>query len=212
MRHLDRLGYQPDVVIDVGAAHGTPELYRGLPDSRFLLFEPVEECWPSLEAWSATLDATIHRSAAGAATGKVDFFVHDDIEGSSLLSEKDGADFDGERRTVSMIRLDDVDELASASSILLKVDTQGAELSVLDGAADTLSRVDLIVLEAALIPTMNGAPDFAQIVGRLDELGFAVFDLIGGIERPVDSSLAQVDIAAVRTGGPLMPKGGWRRA
>src|SRR5512145_2984202 len=40
---LRELGFRPDIVIDVGVAKGTDDLYRAFPDSFFLLMEPLKE-------------------------------------------------------------------------------------------------------------------------------------------------------------------------
>ena len=40
--NVARLGFVPNVVIDVGVAKGTPALYNTFPDSYHLLIEPLD--------------------------------------------------------------------------------------------------------------------------------------------------------------------------
>ena len=52
LRHLRRLDFVPDTIVDVGAADGTPELPAIFPEARFIWFEPQEFAprwsnWPS---------------------------------------------------------------------------------------------------------------------------------------------------------------------
>ena len=42
--NLKKSGFHPDVVIDVGAQTGTPELYTVYPEARHIFIEPVSEC------------------------------------------------------------------------------------------------------------------------------------------------------------------------
>ena len=42
-RHVKSLGFQPSLIVDVGAADGTPELYNAYPGAKFILIEPLIE-------------------------------------------------------------------------------------------------------------------------------------------------------------------------
>lgn len=41
LSQLKAVGYSPDLIIDVGAADGTPPLQTVFPDSRFFWIEPL---------------------------------------------------------------------------------------------------------------------------------------------------------------------------
>ena len=40
--HLKENGYKPKLIVDVGVADGTPEIYEIFPESKFLLVEPLD--------------------------------------------------------------------------------------------------------------------------------------------------------------------------
>ena len=41
--YIRRLGFRPQTIIDVGVAHGTPQLYAAFPDAQLILVEPLSE-------------------------------------------------------------------------------------------------------------------------------------------------------------------------
>lgn len=52
-------------------------------------------------------------------------------------------------------------------------------------------------METALIATLEGSPEFAQVVALMKSSGFVLFDLTGVIRRPLDEAAAQVDAVFV---------------
>jgi FkbM family methyltransferase len=79
------------------------------------------------------------------------------------------------RRPVSTRRLDDIPEVAGAD--YLKLDVQGAELMVLDGAARTLESVLVVHTEVEFAPLYRDQPLFADIDVRLRSHGFVLHKL-----------------------------------
>jgi methyltransferase FkbM-like protein len=128
--------------------------------------------------------------------------VHPDLVGSSLLYEADGAGVDGISREVPLKAIDDLcTEVKFGGPYLLKVDVQGAELLVLDGARRTLQDTELVILEVSLLHLYRDGPQLHDVVGYMRERGFLVYDIVGGHNRPLDGALAQVDLVFVRENG-----------
>lgn len=201
--HLKTLGFDPRHVIDVGAGSGTSEIYRHFPDAELFLFEPLEECATSLRALAGQRQARVVEAVVGATEGSVTLHVHDDLLGSSVLAEVEGGGDDGVARDVKMVTLDG--ELADADlagGVLLKVDVQGAELDVFEGGSATLASTTVVVVECSLLPTMEGGAEILDVLNALRVHGFVLFDLMGGLERPLDNSLSQVDAVLVRSDSP----------
>jgi len=196
--HLKALDFNVQTVIDVGVAFGTPGIYQSFPNARYFLVEPVAECRPILEKLKQQLNAEYFMVAAGATDGEVVFNVHDDISGSSLFAQVEGAALDGEARSTPMRRLDSLLPPDLAHPVLLKIDTQGAEIEVLKGLGDRVLEIDLLIVETSLMPMRRGIPEFADIVKYCDEAGFAVYDVLEGHNRSLDGALAQIDLAMVR--------------
>jgi hypothetical protein len=75
-------------------------------------------------------------------------------------------------------RLDDVFETVTrgiiAPRVFLKVDTQGYDMDVIDGAGTALSSIAALQLELSAKPIYDRQPSFVPAICRLGELGFEV--------------------------------------
>lgn len=207
--HLGRLGTRFRTVIDVGVAYGTPGLYRSTEGAQLYLVEPVPACAPILAEYERTLGARTFNVAAGAIDGVTRFNVHSDISGSSAFDQWEGRRLDGETVEVPVRRLDSIIEQPIARPALLKVDTQGGELLVLEGAAGILDQIDVVILEVSFHEFRHGAPEFNDIVIRMNELGFACYETLEGHYRALDNALAQVDLVFVPRDSPLRQNKGY---
>lgn len=201
-------GLVPRTVVDVGAAFGDWSMACAnvFPDAQFVLFEPVEEYRPILEPQVARLNhATLLVAAASNFSGTTAINVHHDfLVGSSLLNETEAGDIDGAPREVTAWRLDDVAESKSLQApFFLKIDVQGAELRVLEGAEHVLSSSLGIIVEVSFLPFFTGGPEFARVISHMGERGFVVYDISGLRRRPLDGALAQADISFVREDSPV---------
>lgn len=65
LAHLKRLGFNPEVVIDVGVAFGTHDLYEAFPHAKHLLIEPLIEYKPWISNILRKYNAECVYSAAG---------------------------------------------------------------------------------------------------------------------------------------------------
>ncbi len=197
--HLKTAGTEFRTLIDVGVAFGTPGLYDGLKNSgtNFYLIEPVPKCAPILKKYEEELGAKTFNVAAGAEDGVVSFNVHSDVSGSSAFDQWEGAEMDGETVTVPLRRLDTLIPGPLARPALLKVDTQGSELLVIDGASGLLDQIDVIILECSFHQFRKNAPEFNEIVVRMNQLGFACYETLEGHYRALDNAMAQIDLVFV---------------
>lgn len=198
LRHYRALGLTPATVIDVGVGLGTVELYDAFPDAQLVLVEPLPEAGP-LERFRTERGAEIVAAAAGPETGEVTMAVHRVPACSSLLGARRGDGVTPQQRTVPMVRLDDI--VTQPGPYVLKVDVEGAELGVLSGALQLLSRCELVLLEVSFFHLVEGMPLFHEVVAWMHEHGFVVGELYNGHNRPLDGSLAQLDVAFVQEDG-----------
>jgi Methyltransferase FkbM domain len=144
------------------------------------------------------LNAEYFLVAAGAENGEASFNVHDDISGSSLFAQAEGKLLDGETRMTPIRRLDSLLPESLEHPVLLKLDTQGAEIEILKGLGNRIGEIDLLIVESTMMKLRHGIPEFADVVRFCDDAGFAVYDVLEGHMRALDGALAQIDLAFVR--------------
>jgi FkbM family methyltransferase len=196
-RHLKSLGITFETVIDVGVATGTPEIYQAFPDASYVLVEPLAEFEAVLKALQQRLKAQYFIAAAGSVNAETTINVHGDLSGSSLLKQAEGAVLDGAPRTIPVRRLDGLLPADITQPCLLKIDTQGTELDVVEGLGTRIDSVDVMLIETSLLPFREGTAQFFDVVAGLKARGFVVYDVIGGHCRALDNALAQVDLVLI---------------
>jgi FkbM family methyltransferase len=196
------------VVIDVGANRGqyATELRAHGYHGEIVSFEPVEEAFEQLAAEAAG-DAgwTCHRLALGAAAGELPINVASNLASSSLL-EMAGGHRSGAPsisvvglETVRVARLDDV--LDDERPCLLKLDVQGYEDKVLDGAPRTLGRAVLLQCELCTGDLYFGQASVRVVMDRLDDRGFELVDLEPVFRSGADGRVLAVDALFARRSG-----------
>jgi FkbM family methyltransferase len=199
-----KTGWEPRTIIDVGVADGTPGLYDTFTGAKIVLAEPLVEWEAALRALCKRYGADYVLAAASNAEGEIVVHIHKDLAGSSTLREAEGEHVDGRPRTVPTLRLDELCERRGLlGPYLIKVDVQGAELVVLEGADRILDDTGMVLLEVSLMPFFLNGPQLAEVVVFMKERGFVAYDIFGGHTRPFDGALAQVDMAFVKEDSPF---------
>ncbi len=191
------LGFEPQTVIDVGAALGTFNLYETFPNSRHLLIEPIAENEPYLAKICRKLKSAEYIIAA--ATKEAGFFtlnVSPDMLHSSI-SEGVNADIGNPYlRNIPAITLDGIcRERNLPGPYLIKVDVDGQELDVLAGATGILQQTEYVIVEVCLFGQMY------DIIHFMKSQGFAAYDIVDLGYRPADAALWQIDMAFVKEFG-----------
>jgi FkbM family methyltransferase len=212
MKHLRRMkvrGLNPRVVLDVGAAHGkwTKACQRIFPDAHFMLLEPLPD-------YEAELSALVRRgrieyipAAAGRAEDTLSLLVPDEPQGSSFLAATGERDSYFKRSvTVPVLPLSSLD--IPSGPTVLKLDVQGYELEVIAGAASILDQVEVIIAECSLYPFQQGIPLIHEVVDRVVELGYRIYDTADEVRWP-SGTLAQLDLVFVSGNNQLLDPGQW---
>jgi FkbM family methyltransferase len=166
-------------VIDIGVAEGTPELYKTFTGKQFLLIEANLAYKKNLEALSATLPAKVEMVFCGEKAGTVPFRMMG--RESSALIEMYGGARKEKMVDVPVEPLDSILERAGFfGSSLIKIDVEGAEMSVLKGAARALQKAQAVILEVSLGRRYEGGTTADELVCYMKERGFFLFNILGG--------------------------------
>lgn len=192
-----RRGFGPATLIDVGVAHGTPQLYNAFPDAYLVLIEPLDEFTESINNWLASRRGEHVRCALGATEGTLQMSVeHNKLSKSSLVNrdiltaEKHGT----ELREVSILTLDQI--VASkewAGPFGLKIDTEGYELEVVRGATKVLRECQFVIAEVSGGPRFTNSYRFAEFIAAMHENGFDMRDILT-TKRFRDGNIAFMDM------------------
>lgn len=214
IRSMLRL-HQIDLVLDVGANRGQfARLVRQLGYTGDIVsFEPQSHCRIELET-AAQSDPrwTVVPCAVGNAPAELDLHVYADDTFSSLYQANDTA----QRRfgslvstrqveRVRVIRLDDWwAEFAAgpARRILLKTDTQGNDLAVLDGTTEVLRQTHAIIVEASYVPIYQGTPQFAELAAWATSQGFVPSGIFPISHDSANLALIEADCVFTRARAP----------
>lgn len=206
LNRLERLGFIPDVVFDIGVATGTPELYRAFPKAKYLLIDPLPQSMPYMRQWARVLTAEIHNVALGESDDELAMDVRNDIGGSSFF--KSVSPVETQQITVKVRRFDSLfPEIQSRT--LVKIDVQGAELMVLKGMGRLLDAVEVFIIETRSLLTSVGAPHMLEVVGFMKERGYAIYDICGINRRPLDGAMAQIDLMFCNESSALLKEKRW---
>jgi len=175
--------------IDVGAYVGdsTFKFAKENPALHVYAFEPNLKL--AVQCWGLLPNFTVFPVAVAETDGFSDLYINANVGASSLL------DFnpEGLRRwiggqvlkveskvRVPTTRLDTFMKAAGISRIeYLKIDAQGADLSVIKSAGERIRNIKKIMLEVATTPVSlyEGAASRTDVVNYLQSFGFALTDV-----------------------------------
>jgi FkbM family methyltransferase len=174
---------QPRTVFDVGVGHGTFALYEAFPKSYFILVEPLVEFENSIRTILAKYDGEIHYKAAGDKDGWLEINVDDsDLQLSSFANRttltKSGNIL--RKRNVEVTTLDSIFKNGTPrlGPILLKIDTEGNEVSALEGADLLLQSTEFVIAEVSIARRFEDGYKFEELINLMSKNGFTVFSFL----------------------------------
>ena len=200
-----------DTVLDVGANEGQyaaalrQDGFRG----RIVSFEPNPAAYEVLaRAAAGDRQREAVNVGLGAEEGVATLNVSEYSVFSSMLRANEYIErVDSRARAtrsveVPVTTVDSVWEqyVAPGARVLLKIDTQGYERAILDGAARSLDRVQGVQLELTLRPAYDAQPKIEEMIPLLRERGFGLYAFIHGFVDPESDEVVEVDGIFHRTG------------
>jgi hypothetical protein len=78
--------------------------------------------------------------------------------------------------------------------IFLKIDTQGYEMKVVNGALGVLNRIELIQVETAFFEAYHGQALIGDTIKFFDYLGYKVVSIDPGWENAATGELLEADV------------------
>lgn len=185
------LGFTPNyqgTIIDVGAYDGkTAEFISScFPKCALHTFEPNPDAFKLLE--QTTRDnkmVTRHKQALSNTNGTCSFYVtHNKVSSSINKIRENSPDASGvladqlKINEVIQIPMLPLDELGFGQILLLKMDTQGNEVRILEGGINTLKNTKIVVTEMSAHKIYENGCSYFETDAKLRELGFEPYDFI----------------------------------
>lgn len=198
-----------DLVLDAGASDGgfAMELRATGYNGRILSFEPLEEPFRSLQSKAKRDNAwDVFQYALGNQPGMISMNIAKDDKCSSLLNplERQTQVYSGAQTAsetiVEMKRLRDLYgiEFRSGKHTFLKIDTQGYEGHVIDGAGEVLDEMVGIQAELSLVPLFEGGESYSRLFTELERRKFQPVMLEPVFIDPKTEQTLQIDAVFFR--------------
>jgi FkbM family methyltransferase len=183
---LKRHNYVRDSCIDIGANIGNHSLHFADFYEQVYAFEPYPKTYKLLEI-NAQLVRNLKTFNLGLSCSRasVCFDVNPrNFGGSSIQMDNSNINSVGDRVVIEVDRLDSIPEIKSVKIGLVKIDVEGHELQVLEGALQTIAKNRPVILfEQHPKDFLNGTSNVIQILKTLGYETFATiqrFPTVGG--------------------------------
>lgn len=186
-------GLEVNSIIDIGASDGkwSMNALPFFPEAQFQAIEPLEEREDALQYLrqkNKRFDYEL--CVAGNTTNeKVLLNVAKDLDGSTVGGTG------GAQRYVKQKTIDSIVRSKKLSGpFLMKFDTHGYELPILEGAKETLLNTNIIIMEVYNFKITQSSLRFHEMCCHMSNIGFLCGDLVDPMHRIYDKSFWQMDI------------------
>lgn len=180
---LKQKGYYPDTILDIGAHQGfwTIGMKQIYNNSKYYLFEAND--YNELNKFNNDNNVKVYNNIV----------LNDKIEEIDWYCIKGTGDSMFKEKTkhytnCNSIKRETIDLnthilknnlFQESKNILIKIDCQGAEISILKGASSILEKTDFILLEIPLFGQYNdGIPNFLEHIQYMNSIGFITYDIV----------------------------------
>lgn len=165
-----------DVIIDCGANSGdlSIELFESCPGIKYVAIEPAPEDFFVLQKNLGSVTAITENIALGDSVSDMTFYLNSDTGDSSLVEPPKY--FDAVK--VKVVLLDDILKKYDISKVkLLKIEAEGFEPEVLQGAEQSLHRVEFIAIDGGYERGLDQQQTFTYISNFLISRNFEMVDI-----------------------------------
>jgi FkbM family methyltransferase len=201
-------GYSPKCIYDIGANKGTwtQETIKYFPNSKYYLFEPQISLTKEIQSKFTKLSSVqLFNVGVGNKDGELNFTIHDRDDSCSFNISKEEALENGFKQIKTpIVRLDSfIEENNLELPDLLKIDAEGFDIEVLEGAQNTIQKNVQIILVEVAIMNKKFRNDINNVINYMDKLGFIVFD-ITDLNRPFNNNVLWLcEFVFIKKGGLL---------
>lgn len=211
---LSHAGFQPQHIVDVGANHGHwTRLARSVfPDARITMVEPQAWLQPRFQdLLDKDPGIRFFPVGCGKASGTFTFTIAERDDSSTFRLSAEEARARGlEQREIPVVTLN---ELIASNQLpipdLVKIDAEGLDLDVLEGASDFMGRTEVFMVEGGVV-NKSIVNNVKALIDHMDARGYRLFH-ITDLNRPWKVPvLWLVELVFVKRGG-LLDSMDWKK-
>lgn len=175
-------------IIDVGANKGqfTVAASNFYPEAMIYSFEPLKSVYEILKKNVAGRNCKCFNFAVGDSSGEIEFYENQYSLASSVkkITKKQNELFPETNKTEKIIvPLNTLNEIIPSlhlvNKILLKLDVQGYEKEVINGALHCLDRISYLLIEMSFVRMYEEELLFEEMHSFLSDLGFNILSPLG---------------------------------
>lgn len=180
-------------VIDVGASNGcwSRRVAKRFPQASFLMVEARHEHEKGLQKTVRSypnFDYVI--AAAGNRVGSIYFDATQLFGGLASDTPFEQNCIEVPATTIDTL----VQEKGLKPPFLIKLDTHGFEVPILEGARETLAQSSLVILETYNFTIADQSLRFHEMCARMEQYGLRCLDICEPMHRPGDGAFWQIDL------------------
>lgn len=200
------VGFEPTHILDIGANHGTwtREVLKYYPDSKYTLVEPQEWLKESFSDLLKNDKIQFLPIGAGKENGYFNFTLVDRDDSCSFgyteVQAKDSGfkQVNVEVKTINQI----VQESSFPKPDLIKIDAEGLDLEVIQGASDLFGITEVFLIEAA-VNCKSFDNSVMKVIVYMESIGYKLFD-ITDLNRPFEKKvLWLMELVFVKKAGKI---------
>lgn len=194
-----------DLVLDVGANVGqyARTLRIGGFRGRIVSFEPLSSAYEKLRKAKGhdRLWEIAPRMAIGDTDGEIEINISANSVSSSIApmlaiaanAEANATYVGKEKARIAMLDTIAKEYVAQTDVVFLKIDAQGYELPVLQGAGDLLQSIRGLQLELAVSPLYEGEVFYLDMIKKIYDLGFELHGMFPAFTDVKTGRMLQAD-------------------
>lgn len=201
---LTSLGFEAKHIVDIGGNHGdwSRDALHYYPNANFTIFEPQLALSEFHRDLAEKSNIQLRYLGLGDLDGTATFTLHDRDDSSSFAYSTDEAETEGfQQIDIDIRRLDsEMESSEFGAPQIVKIDAEGFDLRVIEGAKSTLSTAEVVLVEAAV-----NNPQFdntvLKVIDTMDKIGMKLWNITDLNRTPQRKILWLIEAVFVRNGG-----------
>ena len=196
LHQLQRLGFHPRTVIDVGVGFGTPVLYQAFPAAYHVLVEPLREFEPQLKTILQTYRGQYFLAALGAKDEERVLYMDTTWPERGSLYKRTALEASGVL-IPRKVPVTSIDALITQHDFQppfgLKIDAEGGEYEIIQGARHVLRQTEFVIAEVAVADRFAAGYSFRDFIELMHQQHFRVCEILD-IGRSESNTLTFLDV------------------